>query len=198
MLIASRNEGRVPNDPEYIKRVAFLNTTPNFKPLIECGFLVDDSGCLQVLAPARPEESREETETETETEKRRTQNATRNQRFEKYLEQFGEQETFDEFADWAQSDRGWSYQQCISTYEQFRDYWKAASGAKGVKADWKATWRNWCRNQRDNGQRKDAGYSKQASVASAVLAERMRGKGMAGDTSREDRGPDNGNPFRNG
>ncbi|MEV1294482.1 hypothetical protein [Pseudonocardia sp. NPDC049635] len=27
--------------------------------------------------------------------------------------------------------------------EKFRNYWHAASGAKGVKRDWSATWRNW-------------------------------------------------------
>ena len=31
---------------------------------------------------------------------------------------------------------------------QFRDYWIAQPGAKGRKADWMATWRNWVRNQR--------------------------------------------------
>jgi hypothetical protein len=62
MLIASRNDGQIPNDPEYIKRVAYLKSTPNFKPLILCGFLESASNCLQALATARPEESREETE----------------------------------------------------------------------------------------------------------------------------------------
>ncbi len=28
---------------------------------------------------------------------------------------------------------------------KFRDYWTALPGAKGVKSDWPATWRNWCR-----------------------------------------------------
>lgn len=32
--------------------------------------------------------------------------------------------------------------------ESFRDYWIAQPGAKGRKADWFATWRNWVRNQR--------------------------------------------------
>lgn len=27
----------------------------------------------------------------------------------------------------------------------FRDYWHAATGSKATKADWPATWRNWCR-----------------------------------------------------
>ena len=62
MLIASRNEGVIPSDPAYLKRVAYLNKTPNFKPLLECGFLEDASECKQMIADARPE-------TETETEK---------------------------------------------------------------------------------------------------------------------------------
>lgn len=30
--------------------------------------------------------------------------------------------------------------------EHFADYWQARAGAGGVKLDWQATWRNWCRN----------------------------------------------------
>ena len=30
--------------------------------------------------------------------------------------------------------------------EKFTDYWKAASGKTAIKRDWKATFRNWCRN----------------------------------------------------
>jgi hypothetical protein len=29
---------------------------------------------------------------------------------------------------------------------KFRDYWTACAGAKGVKLDWSATWRQWIRN----------------------------------------------------
>ena len=32
--------------------------------------------------------------------------------------------------------------------EQFKDYWLSVPHAKGMKADWLATWRNWCRNQK--------------------------------------------------
>jgi hypothetical protein len=63
MLIASRNDGTVPDNPEYIKRVAYLNETPNFKPLLDSGFLQVASDCKQMLADARPE-----TETEAEAE----------------------------------------------------------------------------------------------------------------------------------
>jgi uncharacterized protein YdaU (DUF1376 family) len=30
----------------------------------------------------------------------------------------------------------------------FKDYWIGVAGAKGVKLDWLATWRNWIRNQK--------------------------------------------------
>lgn len=73
MLVASRDEGFVRVDSKgrrYIKRVAYLNQEPDFKPLIECGFLTDASGNLAdasaALADVRPEE---ETEAEEETEK---------------------------------------------------------------------------------------------------------------------------------
>jgi len=32
--------------------------------------------------------------------------------------------------------------------DQFADYWHAKPGAGGVKLDWPATWRNWCRKTR--------------------------------------------------
>jgi len=37
------------------------------------------------------------------------------------------------------------------TFAKFCDYWRSAPGAKGRKLDWDATWRNWCRNDRDRG-----------------------------------------------
>ena len=36
------------------------------------------------------------------------------------------------------------------TFQQFRDFWIAQPGQKGVKLDWLATWRNWVRSQRAN------------------------------------------------
>jgi len=68
MIIASRNEGMVPNSPAFLKRIAYLDKEPNLKPLIECGFLeklqADASECKQQIANARPETYRTETEKE--------------------------------------------------------------------------------------------------------------------------------------
>lgn len=33
----------------------------------------------------------------------------------------------------------------VITADSFRDYWHSRPGAGGVKLDWSATWRNWCR-----------------------------------------------------
>lgn len=58
MLIASRskeNRGEIDGSDAglaYLKRVAYLNKTPNLKPLILSGFLVPASECKQMLADA--------------------------------------------------------------------------------------------------------------------------------------------------
>lgn len=71
MLLASKNSGEVPNDPDYIQRVAYLAKKPNLQNLIRCGFLTcDDASTMladasKTLASARPE-------TETETEERQS------------------------------------------------------------------------------------------------------------------------------
>jgi hypothetical protein len=76
MLIGSRNEGRVPNNPTYIKRVAYLDKLPDLTPLISCGFLSEvlaDASVTQANDSALQADARPETETyrtETETEKK--------------------------------------------------------------------------------------------------------------------------------
>lgn len=58
MLIASQSDtpdGSFDADPDYIKRVAYLSSTPDFNSLIKLGFLEDASGCKQTLADVRPE-----------------------------------------------------------------------------------------------------------------------------------------------
>jgi hypothetical protein len=40
---------------------------------------------------------------------------------------------------------GWDRDRVERTFASFADYWRGAAGAKGRKADWQATWRNWCR-----------------------------------------------------
>jgi len=76
MLIAAKTDNEIDTSEQggrYMQRVAYLNSEPNFKALISCGFLVP---CKQMLADAstlqadaRPEESREYVEKEKEYSK---------------------------------------------------------------------------------------------------------------------------------
>jgi len=67
LLIASKNDGYIDGSEQglqYLQRVAYLNSPPDLKPLIETGFLIDASGMLAdastLQADARPEERRGE------------------------------------------------------------------------------------------------------------------------------------------
>lgn len=55
MLLASRNDGYVSEDPAYIKRVAYLNADPDFGPLLATGFLevIGDAKTLPLASPSK-------------------------------------------------------------------------------------------------------------------------------------------------
>jgi uncharacterized protein YdaU (DUF1376 family) len=69
-----------------------------------------------------------------------------------------------EWREWAKSNRPDLNPE--SVFEEFKDYWQATAGSKGVKLDWFATWRNWCRRQNGSGK---AG----SSASAAREAERL-------------------------
>lgn len=79
MLLASRTENKVPANPDYLKRVAYLHQAPDLSQLVHLEFIeiIDDSGQVvtdasKALASARPE-----TEEETETYKPEKQKPSR-------------------------------------------------------------------------------------------------------------------------
>ena len=178
MLLASRNEGKIPNNPLYVQRVAYLNTLPDFKPLIDCGFLSDPDNllatCLQdaskVLAQSREEKSREEksrgANTETDGSNGKTRRASTKTKANS--KNRGTRFTGTELPiEW----RTWTTENAPAIdaseeFQKFKDHWKAQPGSKGVRADWPATWRNWIRNAKawnKNG----SGSSKQTGPAQA-------------------------------
>lgn len=57
----------------------------------------------------------------------------------------------EEWREFAKQEKGWSDHDVSAEANEFRDYWIAQSGAKGVKADWQATWRNWVRRSYRKG-----------------------------------------------
>lgn len=54
----------------------------------------------------------------------------------------------DEYREWSATKLGWSADQAEEIAERFADYWHAATGGNATKADWFATWRNWCRREK--------------------------------------------------
>jgi uncharacterized protein YdaU (DUF1376 family) len=93
--------------------------------------------------------------------------------------------------------------------DQFRDYWIARPGAGGVKLDWAATWRTWCRNRRSPSQagKPSAGGHRQkpASMVDILLGDRAAAANQP-DVSSDGwlptdsdgvfvRGSDTGQPF---
>ena len=75
--------------------------------------------------------------------------------------------------DWSPSDaeKAFARQEGYSEFEvhreinKFRDYWTACAGAKGVKLDWSATWRQWVRNGAER-----AGKTPAAQVGSVAAS----------------------------
>lgn len=53
-----------------------------------------------------------------------------------------------DYREWSISNLGWSASQADVVAECFADYWHAATGKNATKADWFATWRNWCRREK--------------------------------------------------
>lgn len=74
----------------------------------------------------------------------------------------------EDLGQWAMEEFRWDVNRAVSEWEKFCDYWTAKTGANATKADWPATWRNWCRSTaereaRDNfiiQQRTKVGYQK--------------------------------------
>ncbi len=71
LMLAARHENKIPLDPAYIRRVAYLNTDPNFAGLLETNFveIVDASN---VLAPCTHDASNLHHNALPETEKRQS------------------------------------------------------------------------------------------------------------------------------
>lgn len=53
------------------------------------------------------------------------------------------------WGDWAMIE-GMTEEQVRLEADRFRDYWIAKTGKDATKADWLATWRNWCRKALEN------------------------------------------------
>lgn len=59
--------------------------------------------------------------------------------------------------------------------DKFRDYWDGQPGQRGVKLDWPATWRNWCRSAVERKQpRRNEPPPKPRNIGDAIRDEARR------------------------
>jgi hypothetical protein len=125
----------------------------------------EDSGGIESGAKSAAERKREqrerEKEAQAEKEKQQCHEVSRNvtldkdkdtdtESSKKPKQQRGSRLT----AEWAPADEDIAFCKTerpdldpAKTADRFRDYWIAQPGAKGIKTDWTATWRNWVRNE---------------------------------------------------
>ena len=146
MLVASRHGGEVPDDPTYLQRIAHMKTVPNFKPLIDAGFLVAVGGvqadAITVQADARIEKKREDTEEIREEEREsgakipRAKARARTQ----LPPDFELNEVMRGFA----HARGYSPHKMGQMFEAFCNHHRAHGN---TMADWPAAWRTWVSNE---------------------------------------------------
>lgn len=208
MVLAAKTNGIIDASAgglAYIKRVAYLNSEPDFKPLIECGFMIDASTMLAdastMLAQARPEREKERKRESKKVRKVRAAKRSENHTPDSALKRadLGQKRGTRLPNDWeaSEADRSFAEHLGLSQGEidhaeaEFRDYWIAATGRGAAKLDWAATWRNNVRRfagRKKDGQRRAASQfaNGNRSQAGSLVATARRMLGEA-DGAGEDR-----------
>lgn len=154
MLIASRNDGIITDDPEYIQRVAYLNEKPKLDKLLEVGFIImlaDASDCKQ-----------EQANVTTETEKSREDNIIQGNKspgilFSLESEKTGKPGKFKKPS--LEDVRKYCYErQNAVKPETFFNFYESNGWKVGKNAmkDWQAAVRTWETNNLNNDSAKPA------------------------------------------
>lgn len=72
ILLASRCNGVIEEDPDYIQKMLHLENRPDFQPLLDVGFLVEHCNQVDMLAPCtQPASDRKQTLVQSRVEERR-------------------------------------------------------------------------------------------------------------------------------
>lgn len=132
MLLASRNnanDGTFNGDPEYVKRFAYLNSTPDFKPLIQYGFIEAVQDASNVLATCNTEERRGEIE-------RDAPKASTNKRASQLPSDFTLTDASVAYA----NERG------VDIHDEMDGFVNYHQAKGSTFKDWQAAWRTWCNN----------------------------------------------------
>jgi hypothetical protein len=88
-----------------------------------------------------------DTDTDTDTEEIHKNPSPKNGSGTAHGSRFDLTEIPAEWREWAAKELCWAAARADKTFAVFGDYWRAVVGAKGRKADWLGTWRNWCRRE---------------------------------------------------
>ena len=155
-LLASEDksgEGKLPDIPEIAFRLR-MEESSIIQSIQELGSFIehDDDTMISTRYQDGPPETETETyKEETETELNAPSKKSPTKKSEKRATRLPDDwELPDEYAQWCREKRP-----DLNPYkvaDQFKDYWIAQPGARSRKADWFATWRNWCRNQKAENQ----------------------------------------------
>lgn len=128
MLLASRNtanDGTFNGDPEYVKRFGYLNCKPDFKQLIQYGFIELVQDASVALAPCNTEERREEENREEKKPRKKSKTSI--------PDGFGISDSV----------REWANKNGYQKLEERLAHFVTISHAKGYEyADWDAAFRN--------------------------------------------------------
>jgi hypothetical protein len=133
-LIASEDEGRIPDTKTLAFRLR-LTEVKTKEVVIKLSHWLeqDDINVISDVYQHDPLETERETETETKKDK--------NKRGSRLALDFCFTKEWEDFCQQTRPELS-----PVKTFDQFKDYWIAQAGQKGVKLDWFATWRNWVRS----------------------------------------------------
>lgn len=159
MMLAAATDNRIPAEPRYLKRVAYLDYDPELQPLIDCGFIeiIDENSesastmlahASTLQADASPEERRGEKRRDTTANAVVTTLAQKAPRLavspasdflgdenENQIPgkaRVGLAETWELPEKWGKDAEllGWKYDEIVKEAEKFRQYFSAGAGAK--------------------------------------------------------------------
>lgn len=152
MLLAAGTANKIPADPDYVRRRAYLSYEPDFAPLVDVGFirliketndLAEDSQAVAGTTLAGRTECYSEGEAEkSRAEKKDNSTAAKPgadaKRGSRLTDDFQLTPELRAFA----SDLGLEPN---GLRDEFVDFWTSVPGSRGLKLDWSKTFKNRCR-----------------------------------------------------
>ena len=154
-LLASRYNNKIPADAEWLKAQISAHENVDLLALADAGFIELDQACSEMLAE-RKQSADTETERETDNKPPIVPLAKKSEPSKGRGSRVPEKFPTKSEIDWAVSSEKVPRDAVVREAQKFRDYWLSVAGSRGVKRDWQATWRNWVRKAKDDGNLKSS------------------------------------------